>query len=140
MDSYAKLQASKKLTVAVEGDYFVQRLWQHAAPGRSSAPLHVDGGAAYIQYQLTPKFALATRAEYMSDRGGLFSGIDQALKENTVTFDYRLADSLLMRYEWRRDYSNQPTFLSDVQGILRREQTTATVGLVWWWGRKEGTW
>lgn len=140
VDSYATWQASKKLTVAVEGDYFVQRLWQHAAPGRSSAPLHVDGGAAYIQYQLTPKFALATRAEYMSDRGGLFSGIDQALKENTVTFDYRLADSLLMRYEWRRDYSNQPTFLSDVQGILRREQTTATVGLVWWWGRKEGTW
>jgi len=76
----------------------------------------------------------------MSDRNGLFSGIPQALKENTVTFDYRLADGFLMRYEWRRDYSNQPSFLSDVQGVLKKDQMTAMLGLVWWWGRKEGSW
>jgi hypothetical protein len=76
----------------------------------------------------------------MSDRGGLFSGITQALKENTVTFDYKLTDGLLARYEWRRDFSNQPTFLSDVQDILRKQQNTATLGLVWWRGRKEGSW
>jgi hypothetical protein len=139
-DTYATWQASSKLTFAIEGDYFIQRLWQNAAPGESSAPSHVDGGAAYLHYQLTPKIALATRAEYMSDRGGLFSGITQALKENTVTFDYQLAGNFLMRYEFRRDYSNQPTFLSDVQGVFRKDQTTATLGLVWWWGRKEGTW
>jgi hypothetical protein len=139
-DSYATWQASSKLTLAVEGDYFIQRLWRNAAPGQSSAPSHVDGGAAYVQYQFTPKVALASRAEYMSDRGGLFSGITQALKENTVTFDYRLADGFLMRYEWRRDFSNQPSFLTDVQGILSKEQNTATVGLIWWWGRTEGSW
>lgn len=139
-DSYATWQATSKLTLAGEGDYYIQRLWQHAAPGQSSAPEHVDGGAAYIQYQFSPKFALASRAEYMSDRGGLFSGINQALKENTVTFSYKPADTFLMRFEWRRDYSNQPTFLSDVQGVLRKDQTTATLGLVWWWGRKEGAW
>jgi hypothetical protein len=139
-DSYATWQASPKLTLAMEGDYFIQRLWQNAAPGQSSAPSHVDGGAAYVQYQFTPKVALATRAEYMSDRGGLFSGITQTLKENTVTFDYRLADGFLMRYEWRRDFSNQPSFLTDVQSVLSKEQNTATVGLIWWWGRKEGSW
>jgi Putative beta-barrel porin-2, OmpL-like. bbp2 len=139
-DSYVTWQATPKLTVALEGDYFIQRLWRNAAPGRSSAPSHVDGGAAYLQYQLTPKLTVATRAEYMSDRGGLFSGLTQALKENTVSFDYKVADGLLMRYEWRRDFSNQPSFLSDVQGVLRKEQNTATVGLIWWWGRKEGSW
>ncbi|MFZ2000100.1 MAG: outer membrane beta-barrel protein [Candidatus Sulfotelmatobacter sp.] len=139
-DSYATWQATSKLTFAFEGDYFIQRLWRNAAPGESSAPSHADGGAAYIAYQLTPKLALATRGEYMSDRGGLFSGISQALKENTVTFDYKLADGFLMRYEWRRDFSNQPTFLSYVQGVLRKDQSTATLGLVWWWGRKEGAW
>lgn len=41
------------------------------------------------------------------------------------------------RYEGRRDYSNQPSFLSDVQGVLSKQQNTATLGLVWWWGRKE---
>jgi hypothetical protein len=139
-DSYATWQATSKLSFAIEGDYLIQRLWKDAAPGESSAPLHVDGGAAYVQYQFTPKMALATRAEYMSDRGGLFSGLTQALKENTVTFDYRLADGLLMRYEWRRDFSNQPSFLSDTQGLLRKAQNTAGVGFVWWWGRKEGSW
>jgi Putative beta-barrel porin-2, OmpL-like. bbp2 len=139
-DSYVSWKAAPKLTFALEGDYVIERLWRNAAPGESSAPSHADGGAAYVQYQVTPKVALATRAEYMSDRGGLFSGVSQALKENTVTLDYRLADGLLMRYEWRRDSSNQPSFLSDVQSVLSKQQNTATLGLVWWWGRKEGSW
>jgi hypothetical protein len=139
-DSYATWQATPKLTLALEGDYLIQRLWQNAAPGHSSAPAHTDGGAAYIQYQLTPKVALATRFEYMSDRGALFSGISQALKENTVTFDYKLFEGFLMRYEWRRDYSNQPSFLTDRQGFLSNDQNTATLGLIWWWGRKQGSW
>lgn len=139
-DSYATWNATSKLTLALEADYFIQRVWKDAAPGKSSAPSHVDGGAAYAQYQVTPRIALATRAEYLSDRGGLFSGLTQSLKENTVTFDYRLADGFLMRYEWRRDFSNQPSFLSDRQGALSKDQNTATVGLIWWWGRKEGSW
>ena len=139
-DSYVTWQAAPRLTLAVEGDYVIQRLWRDAAPGQSSAPSHVDGGAAYLRYQLTPKVFLGTRAEYMSDHGGLFSGLTQALKEGTVTFDYQLGDGFLMRYEWRRDFSNQPAFLTDVQGVLSKEQTTATVGLIWWWGRKEGVW
>jgi Putative beta-barrel porin-2, OmpL-like. bbp2 len=139
-DSYVTWQATPKLSVSLEGDYFIQRLWKDQALGESAAPSHVAGGAAYLRYQLTPRFALGTRAEYLSDRGGLFSGLTQALKENTVTLDYAMGDGFLMRYEWRRDYSNQPSFLSDVQGVLSKEQSTATVGLVWWWGRKEGAW
>lgn len=139
-DSYVTWQATPRLTVSLEGDYFIQRLWKNQAPGQSSAPSHVDGGAAYLRYQFTPKIAFGTRAEYLSDRGGLFSGLTQALKENTATFDYTVADGFLMRYEWRRDYSNQRSFLSDEQGVLKKNQTTATVGLIWWWGRKEGAW
>ena len=140
LDSYATWQATPKLTAVLEGDYVIQRLWRDAAPGRSSAPDHTDGACAYLRFQFTPKLAVATRAEYMSDRGGLFSGIKQALKENTVTFDYQLANGFLMRYEWRRDYSNRPSFLSDVPGLLSKQQNTATVGLIWWWGQKEGVW
>lgn len=139
-DSYATWQPTSKLTFAIEGDYFLQRLWASTAPGDSSAPFHTDGGAAYIRYQFSPKFAVGSRAEYLSDRGGLFSGVTQALKENTVTFDYNVAPGFLMRYEWRRDYSNQPFFLTDVQGDRAKDQNTATVGIVWWWGRKEGAW
>ena len=139
-DSYVSWQATPKLSLAVEGDYVIERLWRNSAPGESSAPSHVDGGAAYLKYQLSPKFSLGGRAEYMSDRGGLFSGLTQALKETTATFDYNVADGFLMRYEWRRDFSNQPSFLTSTQGVLSKEQNTATLGLVWWWGRKQGAW
>jgi|HubBroStandDraft_6_1064221.scaffolds.fasta_scaffold60658_2 hypothetical protein len=139
-DSYVTWVATPKLSFSLEGDYVIERLWKNQAPGESAAPSHVAGGAGYAQYKLSKKFAVGGRGEYLSDRGGLFSGKTQALKEVTATLDYNVADGFLMRYEWRRDFSNQPTFLTDVQGVLSKEQSTATVGVIWWWGRKEGSW
>jgi len=60
-DSYATWNATPKLTFALEGDYVVSRLWENAAPGRSSAPSHVVGGAAYARYQWTNHSAVAAR-------------------------------------------------------------------------------
>lgn len=140
LDTYASWQAAPKLTFALEGDYVIQREWANTAPGQSSAPSHAIGGAAYAKYQFTPKFAVAGRTEYLSDRGGLFSGITQALKETTATFDYKLYDGFLMRYEWRRDFSNRPSFFSSKNGVLSKEQQTASIGVIWWLGRKEGAW
>jgi hypothetical protein len=141
-DTYVNWQATPKLTLAVEGDYEIERLWRNTnlVLGQSSAPSHVIGGAGYAQYRFVPKMAIAARAEYLSDRGGLFSGLTQALKETTLTYDYNIATNFLMRYEWRRDFSNQPSFLTSTQGVLSNQQNTATVGLIWWYGRKEGTW
>jgi putative OmpL-like beta-barrel porin-2 len=141
-DSYVSWQAAPKLTFALEGDYVIEREWQNTntALGQSSAPSHVIGGAGYVKYQFSPKFAVAGRTEYMSDRGGLFSGITQALKETTATFDYKLWDGFLMRYEWRKDFSNQPSFFTDKNGVLSKEQQTASMGIVWWFGGKEGAW
>jgi hypothetical protein len=139
-DSYVTWQATKKLSLSAEGDYFISRVWREPTNGNSSAPAHVDGGAAYARYQLTPKIALGARGEYLSDHNGLFSGVDQSLKETTLTYDYQLADGFLMRYEWRRDFSNRPYFYSDTVNLLKKDQNTATVGLVWWFGRKQGSW
>jgi len=33
-----------------------------------------------------------------------------------------------------------PFFLTELPGILKKEQNTATLGLVWWIGRKQGAW
>ena len=141
-DSYVNWQAKPKLTFALEGDYVIEREWQNTntALGQSSSPSHVIGGAGYAKYQFSPKFSLAGRVEYLSDRGGLFSGITQALKETTVSFDYKLSGGFLMRYEWRKDFSNQPSFFTDKTGVLSKEQQTLGVGIVWWVGRKEGAW
>lgn len=133
-DSYATWQATPKLTLAGEADWVLERLFTY------SQPQHTDGGAFYAQYQLAHRLAVAARAEYLSDDGGLFSGTMESLKEATLTGDYRFGDGFMMFLEWRRDYSNVPYFYTDTLGILSRHQTTATVGLVWWFGKKEGAW
>lgn len=133
-DSYASWQASSKLTFALEGDYVIERLFT------SSAPARVEGGAGYARYQLTPRFAIAGRAEYLTDHGGLYTGVSQSLREATITFEERLAAGVVLRQEWRGDFSNHPFFLTDALGILKRQQNTATMGVVWWFGPKNSPW
>jgi len=133
-DSYLTWLVSSRFTLGLEGDYVIQRLLT------TSSPSHTSGGAGYARYQLTPKFAIAARTEYLSDRGGLFTGTTQAIKENTLTLEQKLADGLIVWGEWRRDASNHPYFLTDTLGTLKKEQSTATLGLVWWFGGKEGAW
>ena len=133
-DTYATWQTTPKLTLAAEADYVIERVLP------SSASSHADGGAGYLQYQFNPKFSVAARAGYLSDRGGLFSGTTQALKETTFTTKYALADGLLLFAEWRRDSSNHPFFYTNLLGVLKTEQNTAMLGLVWWLGGKQGSW
>ena len=133
-DSYATWQATPKLTFALEGDYVIER------DLLTSPPIHVDDGAFYARYQVTPKFALAGRTEYLSDRGGLYTGTTQALKEVTLTTEWKFATGFVARIEWRRDFSNQPFFYTATLGTLSKSQSTAGIGLVWWFGKKTGPW
>ena len=133
-DSYLTWQASPALTLAAEADYVEERLYTY------STPAHVAGGALYAGYKLSPQWSVAARAEYLADRGGLFSGASQYLKEGTLTLDYRPADGFLMRTEYRRDQSNQPYFLGHTLATLEPAQPTVTLGLVWWFGQKQGAW
>jgi hypothetical protein len=140
-DTYASWQVKPRLLLGGEADYAIQRLWKDAAPGQSSAPSHVVGGAAYGQYQFTPRSSFAARAEYLSDRGGLFSGTTQALKETTGTFTHRFGDDgFEALIEYRRDWSNYNFFPRGTAGAMVNHQDTATLGLVWWYGGKEGAW
>jgi len=133
-DNYLQWQAARKLSFAWEGDFVIERLYEN------SAPQHVTGTAGYARYQFTPKFALAARTEYISDRGGLFTGAAQAVTEQTLTAEKMVADGLLVRAEWRRDASNRPYFLSDTLNVLRKQQNTAELGVTWWFGGKPGAW
>lgn len=133
-DTYATWQVTKALYVAAEADYVQQRLYTFSSPSR------VEGGAVYLGYQVSPQVAVAARAEYLADIGGLYSGITQYLKEGTLTVDYRPADGFLMRGEFRRDQSNQPYFLGHLLGDLQTSQPTIGLGLVWWFGQKADPW
>ena len=134
LDTYLNWQITPKWTFAVEADDVVERLYSH------SAPSHTDGGSVYLKYQLTPKLYVGTRAEYLSDRGGLFTGITQAVKENTLTLAYRFDEGFQVMGEWRRDFSNRPFLYTSLPGVLKGEQNTATLGFLWWFGGKQGAW
>jgi Putative beta-barrel porin-2, OmpL-like. bbp2 len=133
-DTYFSWNATPKLTLAADLDYVIQRDQTY------SAPQHTDGATGYLRYQFSPKLALGLRSEYMSDRGGLFSGTTQAIKEGTATLEYKVAEGFLFRNEWRTDFSNQPYFYTNRPGVLKKQQSTATIGLVWWFGAKQGAW
>ena len=68
VDSYVSWQATKALTFAAEADYVRERLYTYSSAGARG------GGALYGGYQLTPKIAVAVRAEYLADVGGLYYG------------------------------------------------------------------
>ena len=134
-DTYITWQSTPKLAFVLEGDYVNERLL------KESAPSTVWGGAAYAQYRFTRRNAFAVRAEYLGDNGGLYSGKTEALKEITLTYGYKLISGFLVQTEFRRDFSNQPIFFTDTLGILSKHQSTATVGVIWWWGNhKTETW
>jgi hypothetical protein len=101
--------------------------------------LALQGLGVYGRYQLSTPLALAVRYERLDDEG-LFGGIDQVLQEITATLEYKFADGFLVRGEFRRDWSNRPFFTGAEPDDLRRDQHTALVGMVWWFGNKTGAW
>jgi hypothetical protein len=134
VDTYLAWNATGKLLLAGEGDYAISRVRPDSFPAR------VTGGAGYAKYQFVPSFFLGARFEYLSDRGGLFSGVTQALKEGTLTATWQPADSFQVRGEFRRDFSNRPFFLTDRPGVLTADQNSALIALLWWFGGKDGSW
>ncbi len=133
-DTYATWTPTPKLTLVGEADFVVNRTLPEQQPGR------VAIGALEAKYALPRGSNLGSRFEYVDDRGGLFSGTTQALKEFTFIADHTFSSHVLARAEYRRDFSNQRFFLSDTPGSLLHAQTTATLGLVVWWGTKQGAW
>lgn len=133
-DTYATWNATPRLTVIGEADYVLNRTVTEQQPGR------VVIGGATAKYALPRNWNVGARAEYFDDRGGLLSGTAQALKEVTFVADHTFTPGFLARAEYRRDFSNQRFFLTDTAGVLSHEQTTATLGLVYWWGTKQGSW
>jgi hypothetical protein len=133
-DTYATWHATPKLTLLGEADYVMNRTYKEQKPAR------VALGAFEMQYTLTPNWYVGGRAEYFDDRDGLFSGQSQALKEFTVVANRTLAPGFQVRMEYRRDFTNYPFFLSSRTDVLEQVQPTATLGLIYDWGSKKGSW
>ena len=134
IDSNATFHLGPAWTAAFAGDYFLNRVTSNAPPVKAY------GGAAYLHRQLNQQLALNGRFEYLADRGGFFSGTGQDLKEATLTAVYQPVNGFQAKLEYRRDFTNVPFFLTGNPALLKRSQTTATLGLLWSFGGKDEAW
>jgi hypothetical protein len=133
IDSYIAYTASANFTVGLDANYVTNEV------NKADETTALQGIGAYARYQLSSPAAIAVRYERLDDQG-LFGGIDQVLQEATATLEYKFADGFLVRGEFRRDWSNENFFTGPRADDLRTHQNTALIGLVWWFGNKQGAW
>ena len=132
-DTYVAYRATPEVSVGLDVNFVTDEA------NRSDPGIALQGIGAYARYQVSGPAALAVRYERLDDEG-LFGEIEQVLQEVTATAEYRFEDGFLLRGEFRRDWSNEDFFTGPEPGKLLDYQNTALVGLVWWFGNKQGAW
>ena len=96
---------------------------------------HWQGIAVAAHEQMTGTQALAGRFEYFNDPQGYQTSTAQELKEFTGTYEYKWAEGLLTRIEYRRDWSNKNFFHKGDANFVDA-QSTVTAGFVAFFGPK----
>lgn len=128
-DTTLLLTPSDKLNAYVNFDY------GHARRVLSGIDRWI-GVAGAVRVAPTKWFAITPRAEYYYDATGFTTGTRQKLNEVTVTGEFKMAEGLLTRLEYRRDHSDVPFFDRGQTAAASQNQTTLLVGVVAFFGPK----
>jgi hypothetical protein len=96
---------------------------------------HWQGVAVAAHGQVTGTSALSGRFEFFHDMNGFSTGAAQELKEFTATYEYKWAEGLLSRFEYRRDWSDV-AFFHKGDSAMVDAQSTVTAGFVAFFGPK----
>jgi hypothetical protein len=128
-DTVITVKPVKNLTFVVNTDYATQ---SGASP--------IDGGeakwwgiAGYAKYDFSDLFSTAVRGEYFDDRDGFRTGTPQKAKEITLTPEFRVAKNLIVRPEYRHDWSDQTVFDSHSIPANKKNQNTLALGVMYTW-------
>jgi hypothetical protein len=128
-DWVGTFKATDKLTLMVNTDYAHEEKDPLNAGKRSKW----YGVAAYAKYDFTDWFSTSIRAEYFDDRDGVRTGIAQKLKEITITPEFRIVKNLLLRPEYRHDWSDRAGFDSQHTTFSKKSQDTIALGVMYTW-------
>jgi len=120
LDTTFTYNATDRLAFMLNHDY--------AFEDTDSGTVKWTGVAAYARYAVTPNRAFTLRYEWFRDRDGASTSTAQTLREITLTYEVRVKENFLIRYEARRDWSSQAVFPKG-SGLSKR-QTTLLVGSV----------
>jgi hypothetical protein len=116
LEGIVTVQATEKLAVGVDGTYGTESL--------PTGTVTWKGLALYGRYGLTDNSALSARGEVYSDPEGYTTALAQDLKEVTLTYEYRFAGSLIVRAEYRYDWSTASPFDGESGSATRNNQST----------------
>ena len=123
-DTIITVKPLKNLTFVVNPDYATQ---SNAAPDSSDAKWY--GVAGYVKYDFSDLFSASVRGEYFNDSDGVRTGTAQKAKEITVTPEFRIAKNLVVRPEYRHDWSDKEVFDSG----SKKNQDTLALGVMYRW-------
>jgi len=122
-------KATKNLTFMVNTDY----AHEDKDPLNSGKNSKWYGVAGYAKYDFTDWFSTSVRTEYFDDKDGVRTGIEQKLKEITITPEFRIVKNLLLRPEYRHDWSNKNGFDSQQMTLDKKQQDTMAIGVMYTW-------
>lgn len=92
-------------------------------------PVSWSGVAGYLHYMFDSRYSMTARYEWFNDPDGFSTGTVQQVKEFTWTLERIIAEKLITRFEYRYDYSNEPTFVKGDQPVS--SQNTLALGLIY---------
>ena len=118
----ATFQATEKLTFAANAIYGQDQPFGHVALWK--------GVAGYAKYTLTDVSAFAVRGETFSDPEGFMTLLRQNLYETTLTYEFKPFTSLILRTEYRYDWSSAVAFDGSGGAQTRRNQATLGMGAI----------
>lgn len=127
-DTVITVKPVKNLTFVVNTDYATQ---SNAAPDGSDAKWY--GIAGFVKYDFSDLFSAAVRGEYFKDSDGVRTGADQTVKEITFTPEFRVAKNLIIRPEYRHDWSDKEAFPSGDGTLDKKSQDTIAIGIMYTW-------
>jgi hypothetical protein len=127
-DTIITVKPVNKFTLVVNTDYAVQC---GSAPDGRDAKWY--GVANYVKYDFSDLFSAAVRYEYFDDSDGARTGTAQKVKEITLTLEFRVAKNLIVRPEYRHDWSDKKIFDSHHNTLVKRSQDTLALGVMYTW-------
>jgi hypothetical protein len=127
-DTVITIKPTKALTFVVNPDYAIQ---SRSAPDGSDAKWY--GVAGYVKYDFSDLFSATVRAEYFKDPDGARTLTPQTAKEVTLTPEFRVAKNLIVRPEFRHDWSDRNVFDSHHNTLDKKTQDTIALGVMYTW-------
>ena len=122
-------KATKQLTFMANVDY----AQDGSDPLNNGKNSEWYGAAVYAKYEFADFFSASLRGEYFDDKNGVRTGIAQKLKEITLTTEFKVAKNLLVRPEYRHDWSDQKGFDAHKNTFSKKSQDTIALGMMYTW-------